>query len=992
MKRGIAVLLVVAVVLAGVPCVLAASGVQTVLPEGNEFFFDGSSGDRGRWTSGRSAEDGLWAQSDAADGAASAVYVERRLRGNWSFNVRLTPLHTENDGYAVSRVQLLDEQKRPMVRLTYEYRSGETSVTVEALTTAENGTWTELYTLGRQRLPDTSLNFRFDRIASSLIYLTVAGNCGYTDEGSFELPVTGLYYAGFATEHTATRFDCVWLSLPPVEADVAAAAETAYDDLMKNFLLASEERLKPVACGMVDGTTTNTGRTVHVEGAGSLADCAAALMAMDTYAQYCGETSEAYRKTAERIANTVNFFLTSCSEEALTAVSDADTVDACGRCVWALLLGCRYNRALGRTDEAETCLRYAESLFHNTYICFYDEQLGGGLWENGSREAKSIYAAALALAGDELYRQTGDETLHARSLSIYEGIENNLRRADGLYSMSVTADGAEGLDAPYAIAEGSSCTYLGGNLCMAVLNDRLGNAEKAKATAEGIALFETTNGSALCNDRDAWSNTMFLGLFARELVQTEAVSARWREILDITASKILAKAVLSDGYYSAAWEGPKEPLSGGYPKGWPEANRNGWGTQADPDGLFVGYTPNQLMTTATTVHVLFAAAAVSEMPAAAELEALRVDGKTLWPVFQPEITEYRLIEPSDSALTLRWTLGSGLRLAVNGVLQTKNSLTLPPETDSVRLTVSSPEGTVRMYRLVIREVCGHEQTERTVTAATCTAAGSEKVVCTLCGETLSYKSFPPTGHLYTREETTLPSCVSSGSIRVICKACGTVVSRTTLPATGHSYQNGVCTRCGLREVQQTCGGGADCPSARFADLDRTQWYHAGVDYCVEQGLMNGVSATHFDPEGSVTRAMLVTVLYRAEQTPSVVGMTHPFTDVPAGQWYTDAVTWAANRGIVNGVTLTQFAPDDPITREQIAAIFYRYAKAQPPERDAAAAFPDAGGVSAYARAAMNWAVADGLINGMDGRLAPTEGATRAQIAMILARYAASIGK
>ena len=137
--------------------------------------------------------------------------------------------------------------------------------------------------------------------------------------------------------------------------------------------------------------------------------------------------------------------------------------------------------------------------------------------------------------------------------------------------------------------------------------------------------------------------------------------------------------------------------------------------------------------------------------------------------------------------------------------------------------------------------------------------------------------------------------------------------------------------------------------------------------------------------------MLVTILYRMEGKPSTAGGSNPFADVPAGAWYTDAVVWAADQGIVNGVSATQFAPDASITREQIAAILFRYAKAAAPGQNVLAAFPDVGSVSAYAREAMSWAVEQALINGMDGRLAPTQGATRAQIATILARYIGNAG-
>ncbi|MDD6642907.1 MAG: S-layer homology domain-containing protein [Firmicutes bacterium] len=131
--------------------------------------------------------------------------------------------------------------------------------------------------------------------------------------------------------------------------------------------------------------------------------------------------------------------------------------------------------------------------------------------------------------------------------------------------------------------------------------------------------------------------------------------------------------------------------------------------------------------------------------------------------------------------------------------------------------------------------------------------------------------------------------------------------------------------------------------------------------------------------------MLVTVLYRYEGSPSVEGLENPFKDVPAKEWYTDAVLWAASNGIVNGTGDGKFSPEDNITREQVATIFHRYNKV-PAGKGDLTVFPDAGTVDAYAVDAMKWAVGEGIINGSDGKLDPLGNATRAQIAAIFYRY------
>ena len=159
---------------------------------------------------------------------------------------------------------------------------------------------------------------------------------------------------------------------------------------------------------------------------------------------------------------------------------------------------------------------------------------------------------------------------------------------------------------------------------------------------------------------------------------------------------------------------------------------------------------------------------------------------------------------------------------------------------------------------------------------------------------------------------------------------------------------------------------------------------------IENGLMVGTTSTTFAPKDTLTRAMLVTVLYRMAGSPAVDAPSG-FTDVDDGQWYSDAIAWAAANGIVNGVGGNKFAPSEPVTREQLAAIFFRYAKAEAPEVDVLSGYPDAEAISTYARDAMAWAVSTGLVTGSkeaDGTyLVPQGLATREQASAILMRYA-----
>ena len=184
------------------------------------------------------------------------------------------------------------------------------------------------------------------------------------------------------------------------------------------------------------------------------------------------------------------------------------------------------------------------------------------------------------------------------------------------------------------------------------------------------------------------------------------------------------------------------------------------------------------------------------------------------------------------------------------------------------------------------------------------------------------------------------------------------------------------------------------PAEPFPDVDENDWFYDEVVYVYENGLMNGVENNQFAPNTATNRAMLATILYRLAGEPAVSGDL-PFTDVAAGTWYTDAVLWAAQNGIVNGLGENTFAPMNTLTREQLVTMLYRYAEAAGYDVSAAAdlsGYPDAGKVQTYAQKAMSWAVAEGIVEGMDGNLNPAGNATRAQIATILMRFCEGVAK
>ena len=194
-------------------------------------------------------------------------------------------------------------------------------------------------------------------------------------------------------------------------------------------------------------------------------------------------------------------------------------------------------------------------------------------------------------------------------------------------------------------------------------------------------------------------------------------------------------------------------------------------------------------------------------------------------------------------------------------------------------------------------------------------------------------------------------------------------------------------------LKKDCPRDASCPIAQFTDTANDAWWHDGIHYCVEHGLMNGVGDGLFDPNGTTSRAMIVTMLWRMEDRPATRSTTS-FKDVSADAWYAEAVRWAQSTGIVKGYDADSFGPDDDITREQLAAILYRYAEylgVSVSQRADLSGYSDTGKISAWAAENMQWANAVGLVTGRsETTLVPQSMATRAEAATVIARFAVNI--
>lgn len=328
---------------------------------------------------------------------------------------------------------------------------------------------------------------------------------------------------------------------------------------------------------------------------------------------------------------------------------------------------------------------------------------------------------------------------------------------------------------------------------------------------------------------------------------------------------------------------------------------------------------------------------------------------------------------------------------------------------------------------------GHDYSyAETSVAPTCTEPGHYKGTCPTCGKDYD-DVVPALGHDWGEWVTSIEPTVSTVGYRYhVCNrdGCGYREGEDIPKLHTHTWDAGVvtqkptaaepgvrtytCTVCGQTRteaipatgVPETCNGGPACPGYAFRDMPAPSvWSHAGLDYCIDHGYIAGTSATTVTPDGECTRAMIVSILYRVQGEPAKVNgyelkkLAAPFDDVERGRWYTDAIWWAKLTGVVSGMSPSTFAPDDPITRAQLAVILYNYTKQFAPESltetGSLAGFPDADSVPSWARTAMAWAVGNGLISGVGENgvsyLRPEGCATRAQVATILMNYDKALG-
>ena len=337
-------------------------------------------------------------------------------------------------------------------------------------------------------------------------------------------------------------------------------------------------------------------------------------------------------------------------------------------------------------------------------------------------------------------------------------------------------------------------------------------------------------------------------------------------------------------------------------------------------------------------------------------------------------------------------------------------------------------------------VCANDQSHKETETVSTTSTVTKQATCTAKGETTYTATFkntafatqtkkveiPTTRHKLTKHAATDATCTKAGnSAYWSCDKCGKYFSdasgKTEIPkdswvikALGHDYKevsgsaktatcfedgkkaDQKCSRCGnvIKGAVIKANTG-NCPSKPFKDVDTSKWYHEHVDYVLENNLMNGTSTTTFKPNDTITRAMVVTILYRMAGEPKVSGKPS-YSDVPANKWFSDAIKWATDNGVATGYGNGKFGPSDPVTREQMATFLIRYAEYKGKDTSPVGSlngYTDAGKVHSWAADAMKWAVGNGIITGKPNSILDPGGkASRAEFATIVHRYLDKFGK
>ncbi|ODU72482.1 MAG: hypothetical protein ABT00_17715 [Bordetella sp. SCN 68-11] len=372
-----------------------------------------------------------------------------------------------------------------------------------------------------------------------------------------------------------------------------------------------------------------------------------------------------------------------------------------------------------------------------------------------------------------------------------------------------------------------------------------------------------------------------------------------------------------------------------------------------------------------------ATASIHEKSIASAIEAAkRSDGVvTVSPTATGNATDIRVTIPkaavksaADQSVSLTVETGCG-------------NVMMPPETLS-QLVSSASDGDVMIsvQKKTAGDVANKGIYAENAVIAEITVTSGGKAITAFGGKAITVAL--PVGSTYSE----------GGSYNVVILSADGTIERTT----GKCVKKGGSLLVEVTATHLSTFVVTNTKAMKFSDVKPSAWYYGAAKYACDNGLFGGTSDATFSPDAAMTRAMLVTVLYRMEGSPAAAAAS-TFSDVKAGQYYTDAVIWASANGIVGGYDSGSFGPADHITREQLAAILYRYASYKKydvsmGEQSALTGYKDAASISAYAVPAMRWACGASLIQGDNGSLMPCSSATRAQAAAILMRFCQSAAK
>lgn len=683
----------------------------------------------------------------------TSTYLAEMLEGDWSASANLTIHSTANsDGRGVARLILKNSGKEDLGIFTFEAIGNQHTLSFEM---NDGSSWTRPwatdYWVSRR---DTSYNVTVSKQSGNNLKVDILGNEGF--KASFNVSnvatIGSLRYAGTATYGTAATIGNLFIKSTTVDyAEIIAGGEAAYNHLLTDYW--RTDRIVPTNHGYESGAVTNKGQTISIPSsmeAGSVWERSIMLAAMDTWYEAAAGPDKAgiSQKIASDAAVWVDYFDGDGSDAQNLLIKPGIapltySMDDCGWVLTSLLLGYMHSTLQGNAALAEKCLDYAKKLFNNSYALYYDEELGGGMWYRldpddrlrqtaadaggaGYRDTKSLYAVAFAIGGLDIADALPDEAEKAaftqKATNLYNAIEGQLGRPDGLYWADISYKGPLGKERPNDINEAGSVSYLAGNMAMAVLHARHGNADKALKTAEGIAAKETEEGIYL-NDRDAWTDTYFLGMWQREVLPLSGISEKHSDLLTATAQSILENSIVDGTYYSAAWAGPNEATRDGY--GSIAEDNNAWGKQ--DNGSYYGSTPLQIMTSATTAHMVIAAGANAKANSAgsdsSRLKSLAVDGKDIWPVFIPAVQSYRVIGSlTASSVSISFSADENAVVKVNNEVAAASPVIVPLNggTQDIPIEVTGADG-LRSNTYTLTVV---KQTESHGTVGTGNSAGT----------------------------------------------------------------------------------------------------------------------------------------------------------------------------------------------------------------------------------------------------------------------------